>query len=818
MTFLLDEHRRELVEQSAIDPAVVAERGYRTVGRPSANDDRPRQELKRLGIPGWAVDEDRYFPGLLTPMYRATGEVISWQWKPRVPVPDRDGKARKYASVKGHTNRIDVHPRNRDRIIDPTVPLWVTEGVKKADSLTSRGCCVVALTGVFNWRGQLATLGDWEDVPLRGRQVIVCFDADARTKKNVLRAMQRLGRWLKSKGANPLYLIVPDEVNGTEVKGADDFFAAGGTLVELVAAATPKPPKTEAPGGADLTDSVLAETITETVLDGQYVWCKGLGWLQWDGRRWAECSDEAVGEPVRLWAVDKFAEIAKTGDRDLIDAWRCILSIGKQRAAMNLARGIVERRADEFDAHSDLLNTPAGVVDMRTGDVLPHTPELLLTKMTSGSYRPGYTHPDWHQALTALPDDDTRDWFQARIGQGATGHRAPDGVNVIMQGGGENGKGALGSDGVVPALGDYATLASHKLIADTNEHSEEQATLRGKRLIIAEELTENRALNVTAIKRISDVARITARHVHQRNMTFTATHTLFATTNYIPVVNEVDHGTWRRLALLTFPYTYRKPWEPLLRPTDRHGDPQLKHRIEHNTDGQHDAIVTWVVDGAIRWYKDGAEALRPPSVVVAATDAWRATADRIIGFWRERLTPDRDACILANEMLDAFNDWLKENGHNRWSRELFAPRFASHYETTKHGVESRRTRDLKGISRWFGASWDAPGAVPEQATVWLGVRFRTASDQQECDDRAERAEAETTFQPDPRTGEFGSGSARSTQAEPGNDGVTDNSQSKPSTDACARWLGTERRYCGRTDNLRQYQVGPLCPEHQPAAA
>ncbi|HZN75692.1 MAG TPA: phage/plasmid primase, P4 family [Micromonosporaceae bacterium] len=818
MTFLLEHHRQELVAQSAIDPAVLEERGYRTVGRPTPNDDRPRQDMKRLGIPSWALNEDRYFPGLLIPMYRATGERISWQWKPRVPVPDRDGKPRRYASVKGHANRLDVHPRNRDRIVDPTVPLWITEGVKKADSLTSRGCCVVALTGVFNWRGQLATLGDWEDVPLRGRQVIVCFDADARTKKNVLRAMQRLGRWLRSKGANPLYLIVPDEVNGTDVKGADDFFAAGGTLVELVSAATTTPPKTDAPAGAALTDAVLAETITDAVLDGQYVWCKGLGWLNWDGRRWAECSDEAVGEPVRLWAVDKFAEIAKTGERDLIDAWRCILSLGKQRAALNLARGIVERRADEFDAHPDLLNTPSGVVDMRTGDALSHSADLLLTKMTSGSYRPGYTHPDWQQALTALPDTDTADWFQARIGQGATGHRAPDGVNVVMQGGGENGKGALGSDGIVPALGDYATIASHKLIADSNEHSEEQATLRGKRLIVAEELTENRALNVTAIKRISDVASITARHVHQRNMTFRATHTLFATTNYIPVVNEVDHGTWRRLALLPFPYTYRKPWEPLLRPTDRAGDPQLKSRIENNTDEQHDAIVTWVVDGAIRWYKDGAEALRPPRSVVAATDAWRATADRILGFWRERLIEDRDSCVLATEMLDAFNDWLKENGHNRWSRELFAPRFGPHMETTRHGVELRRERNLSGVSRWSGSDWGVLGALPSRAWVWRGVRFQTASDQEKDETRPEWPESEANSSTRGRSEKVAGDSGHSGQDESSNGPVADDSQSKPSTNTCARWLGDERRFCGRTNNLRQYLAGPLCPEHQPKSA
>jgi hypothetical protein len=247
---LIEVHRRELLAESGIAEDVVTERGYRTVPRPTPADDRPRQELAKLGIPRWALDEDRHFPGLLIPIYRATGERISWQYKPRLPVHNRQGKPQKYASPKGQPSRLDVRPRNRSRIADPTVPLWVTEGVKKADALTSRGCCVVSVTGVFNWRSTLGTLGDWEDVPLRGREVVVCFDSDARHKPNVARAMVRFGRWCKSKGAAAvIYLIVPPSVNGTDVKGADDYLVAGGTLDELRAAGTtteptPRPPVT----------------------------------------------------------------------------------------------------------------------------------------------------------------------------------------------------------------------------------------------------------------------------------------------------------------------------------------------------------------------------------------------------------------------------------------------------------------------------------------------------------------------------------------------------------------------------------------------
>jgi hypothetical protein len=554
--------------QSSIAPDVIAERRYQTITW-GLNDRRGHDVLAELGIPSWARAEE-HGSGLLIPMYRATGERISVQWRPEKQIR-KDGQYVKYVSVKRQASRLDVHPRNRDRIIDPTVPLWITEGIKKADSLTSCGACVVALTGVFNWRSRLGTLGDWEDVLLKGREVIICFDADARTNMNVLRAMMRLGRWLKSKGVRRvLYLILPGEVNGTKVKGADDYLAAGGTLDGLLAESTTTEP-TATTADDTFSDARMAETVADDVLAGEFVWCKGLGWLQWTGQRWEPATDETVGESVRQYALDRFADVlarmrtatGQASNTNAIDGWQTMLSLGRQRGVLTLARGIVERRADQFDADPDVLNTPSGMVDLTTGEVSPHDPDALITKIT-WSYQPGRTHPDWIAALEALPPE-SRDWFQTRVGQGITGHTTPDGILPILQGSGENGKSLLTTDGLLPALGDYADVASGKLISATKgtEHSTEMADLRGKRFLIAEEMTEGRALDVTAIKRIQDVGMIKARYVHKDNMTFPASHSLFATTNYVPRVDETDHGTWRRLALLKFPYTFRKPGEPL---------------------------------------------------------------------------------------------------------------------------------------------------------------------------------------------------------------------------------------------------------------
>jgi P4 family phage/plasmid primase-like protien len=747
-------HRAQLEQGSAIDPAVIAERGYRTIAYAE------RDSLAALGLLARAREA---FPGLLLPVYRATGEQIGAQFKPARPSVIK-GRSVKYLSVQGQASRLDVHPRNRARIADTAATLWITEGIKKADALASRGCCVIALMGVYNWRHKLATLGDWEDVPLKGREVVLCFDSDAQKNLNVARAMVRLARWCASKGARRvLFLVVPSEVNGTAVKGADDYFAAGGTLEALEAAATSREPNTESAPEDTFTDARLAETIADEVLADRFLWCKALGWLTWTGQRWAEATEETVREAVRQFAIRRFGEVANAGNvsQAVVKGWSGMLGAGRLRAVLDLAKGIVERSADLFDAEPDLLNTPTGVVDLRTGQLSPHDPDLLMTKITQGAYRPGFTHPDWDQALSALPAAVCY-WFQERIGQAVTGHPTPDGLIPIMNGGGENGKSVLGTDGVLPAVGDYGAPVSPKLISDRHEHSTERADLRGQRLLIAEELTEDRALNVTAIKQISDVGQIKARKVHRDNVTFAASHSLFVTSNYVPVVSETDHGTWRRLALVVFPYRFRKPHEPLISKADRRGDPRLKHRIRTGADGQHDAIVTWAVEGARRWYQNGMVFSSLPAEVEQDTRAWRRQADRILGFWDERLIADSEAGILATEMHAAFNAWLKVNGHYEWSRELFQPRFRTHVETTRHGVADRRSKRLPRLSRlpeMLGQE------LPDQPVIYFGVRFRSKGEivenAEEIREIAGVADPLTNLSREPLIEEFVKGSARS---------------------------------------------------------
>ena len=219
---LSEKHRHMLLEESAHSPDVVAERGYRTVTRSEVPDVFKSYQRKN---------------GLLIPTLSPSGNR-GVRLRPDKPRVGKDGKRRKYEQPAGQGCRPDVHPRNFRRLRDASVPLWFVEGEKKADSLTSRGECVIALTGVWMFSQDKKFHPELEPIPYQGRTVFIAYDSDISSNDNVQQAAERLSGELEKRGARVLVVYLPDAPDGSK-QGADDFLAAGGTVPEMLALARP---------------------------------------------------------------------------------------------------------------------------------------------------------------------------------------------------------------------------------------------------------------------------------------------------------------------------------------------------------------------------------------------------------------------------------------------------------------------------------------------------------------------------------------------------------------------------------------------------
>lgn len=707
---LSPEHYREIVQESGVDPAVAAARGYRTLT--GTGDDR--SDLEAAGFGARMVARDETYPALLIPMHDARGGVAGYQIKPATPRvrmrPDGTPAVIKYETPPGKPLCIDVPEFTRSRFDDETAALWVTEGMKKVDALVSQGLAAIGLTGVFNWRNKLGTLGDWEDVPLKGRTVVVCFDADANSNRNVQLAMARFGAWLRTRGAIVKFIVVPGDVAGAPVKGVDDYLTAGGTVQGLFDVHT-----AQAPGqgvvDAAFTDAFLVEEAAAEALEGRFCWASGLGWMAWTGKIWKDVSDVEPLEAIRQWASGRFdgvlAEQRKEPAKNLsaqISGWRGVLSRARLAALVQLSRGMdsVQRDPAEFDSDPDLLTVQNGTVHLPSGELLPFDPAHCITRSADATYRPGYSHSLWTRALDAVPAD-MHAWYQDRLGQACTGYPVPDHQLVIAYGTGSNGKSTIVNT-VRKVMGTYGVLISDRvLMASPDAHPTELMDLRGARYAVLEETPEARHLNVQRLKTTLGTEYIKARRIRQDPVEFAATHSLFINTNYRPVVTETDHGTWRRLSLMPFPFTFRAPHKPLRGPMDRKGDPSLAYA--HNDPDVRSAALAWVVEGAKRWYARGRQMMQNPPAVEAETRNWRAETDQILGFSDDCLVFDPEAFTPTQDVLSAFNDWAAERGHRPWNDKTFGARFGAHDMIQgKHVTQGRKSVKGRQPRGWFGVS------------------------------------------------------------------------------------------------------------------
>lgn len=472
----------------------------------------------------------------------------------------------------------------------------------------------------------------------------------------------------------------------------------------------------------------------------------GLGWHRWDGKRFAPIPDDALLRTLSSWASKQlrpmqetfnqkakeqpgFAETAEgKALKALIAGYSSILNnTGVAKGAIEWARARVRHEADEFDADPHLLNVQNGIVDLRTGALEPHNPLRMMTKIAAVDYVPGATHPDWSAALQAIPGDEVREYLQVVFGQAATGSKPDDDRARILEGGGANGKSTIVTP-FMKALGSYATVASDKiLLAAGNEHTTDLTDLKGVRLALLEELPEtggaHPSINIARLKKMLGTERMKARRMRQDNIEWRVSHSLLITTNYMVSVTDTDHGTWRRLCRVVFPFRFTS--NPVAE-SDIKADPGLRDRLSDGRSGQHEAVLAWAVEGAKRWYAngDGTHGRMPemPKRVQDDTDAWREKQDVIFEFLNAGIVEFKPGSFVqSSELHAAFEAFNPSAG---LPINAFVHRFAAHGLVQDNRVaSSRRKTSSLNLSR---PHLDNNAPVPAQTTAWSGLAFTEA--------------------------------------------------------------------------------------------
>ncbi|MEH1874123.1 VapE domain-containing protein [Nostoc sp.] len=222
---MLERHWKEF-KSSAISDTLI-NLNFRTIedsrelDRVLNRNTKSRRKHSDQLVPAWCVSG-------IDPL---TGEntLEGVQVKPDTSPSDKKGKLQKYIGATGaNTAPLFLNPGIEDfwKLIleDKTLPIFITEGAKKAAAGLTLGIPTISLPGVATCRKN-GRLHYWlEAFAGFGRTFYLVFDADIIQKRPVQYALLSLARDLCATGSKVMIVTLPS----LDLKGMDDFIAAKG--------------------------------------------------------------------------------------------------------------------------------------------------------------------------------------------------------------------------------------------------------------------------------------------------------------------------------------------------------------------------------------------------------------------------------------------------------------------------------------------------------------------------------------------------------------------------------------------------------------
>ena len=188
---------------------------------------------------------------------------------------------------------------------------------------------------------------------------------------------------------------------------------------------------------------------------------------------------------------------------------KSLISARTTAAVVSLARcdqrlaGVI----DEWDTHDFLLNTPEGIIDLTTGEMLNNVLRLeyYMTKITTVSPSTSSGCQRFLQFLNEVTNRDQAlvDFLQRVFGYCLTGSTREHAL-FFFYGTGANGKSVL-INIVSHILGDYQRTAPMETFTVTHNdrHPTELAWLQGRRLVTAVETEDGRRWADAKIKQLT---------------------------------------------------------------------------------------------------------------------------------------------------------------------------------------------------------------------------------------------------------------------------------------------------------------------------
>ena len=416
-------------------------------------------------------------------------------------------------------------------------------------------------------------------------------------------------------------------------------------------------------------------------------------WFMWTGNYWRRAASVEM-EHLAKETIRALPDEAKAIESDDERAAFFRFCAASQRAVMvrnmvSLAQSdprVVVSVAD-LDTHSHLLGVGNGVVDLRTGGLLPADPTHYITIVSPVEYDPDATAPLFEQTVSDVffGDAEMVEFFQRLVGYALLGEPNED-VLVIPYGSGSNGKSTvLGA--IRHALGDHARMASSETFLRNGTSSgsagaarEDVLRLRGARFVYISEPDEGSELREGLIKAMTGGEPLPARGLYSKTTVEVApTWVAFMPTNHKPIVKGDDYAIWRRLLPVPFLRNFDQDQDVVK-------DPARAEKLMAEASG----ILAWCVRGALAYRARG---LRPTAEVRRASEDYRSDMD-LLAEWLDECCEVGPEYVETNARL-----WASWEAFARARGEL---RYIASAKSLGRRLQARGFVDVRGVAGMAG--------------------------------------------------------------------------------------------------------------------
>lgn len=385
-------------------------------------------------------------------------------------------------------------------------------------------------------------------------------------------------------------------------------------------------------------------------------YCNELEWLIWNGKHWHEDSKRQIEAITAKTLRAIYGEAKATEDKyqsKMLHDWakKCERRSIRINSILDV-KPMVSVRKKELDSHSFLFNCDNGVIDLKTGELLPHDRDLLLTKLSPIKYDRNAECPNWKSFMESIfktpagePDHELINYLQKAIGYSLTGVTKEQ-VMFFLFGNGRNGKSTF-INIIQDLLGDYGRQTNSDTFLKKRNDSginNDVARLDGARFVSAVESEEGQQLSEALVKQITGGEKMSARFLRQEYFEFTPEFKVFFTTNHKPIVKGSDEGIWRRIMLI--PFTVTIPKDKI--------DYNLPDKLAKEMPG----ILRWAVEGCMKWQAEG---LRAPEAVKVANAEYREDMDILGPFIAENCVLHSNAKVEAKVIYENYTKWCYQN-------------------------------------------------------------------------------------------------------------------------------------------------------------